>query len=72
MTFRNILACSVAAMLGATAANADGHLTEVSFGTNWVAQAEHGGFYQSVAGALIFTWAAICCRPSRLQKRTFL
>ncbi|MEL6915402.1 MAG: ABC transporter substrate-binding protein [Pseudomonadota bacterium] len=24
-------------------------LTEVTFGTNWVAQAEHGGFYQSVA-----------------------
>lgn len=24
-------------------------LTKVSFGTNWVAQAEHGGFYQSVA-----------------------
>ena len=24
-------------------------LTAVSFGTNWVAQAEHGGFYQSVA-----------------------
>jgi len=24
-------------------------LTEVSFGTNWVAEAEHGGFYQAVA-----------------------
>lgn len=24
-------------------------LTRVSFGTNWVAQAEHGGFYQAVA-----------------------
>ena len=24
-------------------------LTEVTFGTNWVAQAEHGGFYQSIA-----------------------
>ena len=24
-------------------------LTEVAFGTNWLAQAEHGGFYQSVA-----------------------
>ncbi|WP_339947717.1 ABC transporter substrate-binding protein [uncultured Albimonas sp.] len=24
-------------------------LTEVSFGTNWVAQAEHGGYYQAVA-----------------------
>jgi len=26
---------------------ADGHLTEVTFGSNWVAQAEHGGFYQA-------------------------
>ena len=24
-------------------------LDKVSFGTNWVAQAEHGGFYQAVA-----------------------
>jgi len=32
--------------LGTTSALA---LEEVSFGTNWVAQAEHGGFYQSVA-----------------------
>ena len=24
-------------------------LTPVTFGTNWVAQAEHGGFYQSDA-----------------------
>jgi NitT/TauT family transport system substrate-binding protein len=34
-------------MLGSDAIAQD--LTEVSFGTNWVAQAEHGGFYQSVA-----------------------
>ncbi len=44
----------LSAALAATAcltapAFADGHLTEVTFGTNWVAQAEHGGFYQSVA-----------------------
>lgn len=26
-----------------------GELTPVTFGTNWLAQAEHGGFYQSVA-----------------------
>jgi len=32
----------------ATAAHADGHMKEVSFGTNWVAQAEHGGYYQAV------------------------
>ncbi len=24
-------------------------LDEVSFGTNWLAEAEHGGFYQAVA-----------------------
>ncbi|WP_224814249.1 ABC transporter substrate-binding protein [Hasllibacter sp. MH4015] len=38
-----------ATILAAGPALADGHLTSVSFGTNWVAQAEHGGFYQSVA-----------------------
>lgn len=32
-----------------TAALAAGHMTEASFGTNWVAQAEHGGYYQAVA-----------------------
>ncbi|MEM6758196.1 MAG: ABC transporter substrate-binding protein [Pseudomonadota bacterium] len=31
------------------AAEADETLTPVTFGTNWLAQAEHGGFYQSVA-----------------------
>jgi NitT/TauT family transport system substrate-binding protein len=43
------IAGAVAAALTGTSAFAGGHLTEVSFGTNWVAQAEHGGFYQSVA-----------------------
>ena len=38
-----------ATILATTPVLADGHLTPVSFGTNWVAQAEHGGFYQSVA-----------------------
>lgn len=38
-----------ATILATTPALADGHLIAVSFGTNWVAQAEHGGFYQSVA-----------------------
>lgn len=42
--------CSIAA-IAAVAASAVGaaDLKEVKFGTNWVAQAEHGGFYQSVA-----------------------
>ncbi len=30
-------------------AQTPGELDKVSFGTNWVAQAEHGGFYQAVA-----------------------
>ena len=42
------IATLTAAALTATSALADGHLTEVTFGSNWVAQAEHGGFYQSV------------------------
>lgn len=46
---RTTLLLGAATLALASAANAGGHLTEVSFGTNWVAQAEHGGFYQSVA-----------------------
>ncbi len=34
---------------GCAAAAAAQDLTKVAFGTNWLAQAEHGGFYQSVA-----------------------
>jgi len=34
---------------GPAHAQAPGGLDKVSFGTNWVAQAEHGGFYQAVA-----------------------
>jgi NitT/TauT family transport system substrate-binding protein len=30
-------------------ANSPGALTKVTYGTNWYAQAEHGGFYQAVA-----------------------
>jgi NitT/TauT family transport system substrate-binding protein len=39
---------ALVAALGAGAAGAQ-DLTPVTFGTNWLAQAEHGGFYQSVA-----------------------
>lgn len=39
----------LALLVAGGAAQADGHLTKVVFGTNWLAQAEHGGFYQSVA-----------------------
>ncbi len=46
--------CSILAYLGAcaamalTAASAQA-LDKVTFGTNWVAEAEHGGFYQALA-----------------------
>lgn len=38
---------TAAAAFLATAAFSGGHMTEVKFGSNWLAQAEHGGFYQS-------------------------
>jgi NitT/TauT family transport system substrate-binding protein len=38
----------LAAVFAASAAGAQ-NLDKVSFGTNWVAEAEHGGFYQAVA-----------------------
>lgn len=41
-----ILAFAIASAAGAASAQ---QLDKVTFGTNWVAQAEHGGFYQAVA-----------------------
>src|SRR5829696_239148 len=38
----------LAAAITATSASAQ-NLDKVSFGTNWVAEAEHGGFYQALA-----------------------
>ncbi|MBZ6077419.1 ABC transporter substrate-binding protein [Microvirga puerhi] len=35
--------------LGLASAAAEQSLREVTFGTNWLAQAEHGGYYQAVA-----------------------
>ena len=49
MSHKSVCTLAAVAAVTATSASADGHLTEVAFGTNWVAQAEHGGFYQSVA-----------------------
>ncbi|MEL7104893.1 MAG: ABC transporter substrate-binding protein [Pseudomonadota bacterium] len=49
MSYRTLVLATSAVAMSAGAAFAGGHLTEVTFGTNWVAQAEHGGFYQSVA-----------------------
>ncbi|MEP2641484.1 ABC transporter substrate-binding protein [Roseobacter sp.] len=49
MTLSRISTLACALSVGATASFADDPLTPVVFGTNWLAQAEHGGFYQSVA-----------------------
>jgi NitT/TauT family transport system substrate-binding protein len=40
---------ALAACLSAGSALAQQPLTEVTFGTNWIAQGEHGGYYQAVA-----------------------
>src|SRR6266849_7320199 len=40
---------TAAALLAASPASAEDKLDKVSFGTNWVAEAEHGGFFQAVA-----------------------
>ena len=40
---------STTASPSAAASPASGSLTKVTYGTNWYAQAEHGGFYQAVA-----------------------
>ncbi|MBF9234721.1 ABC transporter substrate-binding protein [Microvirga sp. BT350] len=42
-------ALAIALTWGAGGARAQQPLTEVTFGTNWIAQAEHGGYYQAVA-----------------------
>jgi NitT/TauT family transport system substrate-binding protein len=44
--FAGVSMAAVAAVLGASGASAN---EAVTFGTNWLAQAEHGGYYQSVA-----------------------
>jgi len=45
MTFKNSFSLAAALVLGVNIAQAE----TVVFGSNWLAQAEHGGFYQSVA-----------------------
>ncbi|MDX2214904.1 MAG: ABC transporter substrate-binding protein [Oculatellaceae cyanobacterium bins.114] len=40
---------SPAAESPASSPSATGELTKITYGTNWYAQAEHGGFYQAVA-----------------------
>ena len=43
------IALMVGLVLAAFSARAEPALDKVSFGTNWVAEAEHGGFFQAVA-----------------------
>ncbi|HEY9623724.1 MAG TPA: ABC transporter substrate-binding protein [Crinalium sp.] len=40
---------SPASESSAASPSASGELTKLTFGTNWFAQAEHGGFYQAIA-----------------------
>ncbi|MEO1780025.1 MAG: ABC transporter substrate-binding protein, partial [Pseudomonadota bacterium] len=54
MSVKTIIPGVASLVVGATAASAQ---ETVTFGTNWVAQAEHGGFYQSVADG---TYLADC------------
>ena len=46
---RALTAGLVAAVMAISSAGAQTALDKVSFGTNWVAEAEHGGFFQAVA-----------------------
>jgi NitT/TauT family transport system substrate-binding protein len=46
---RALTAGALTALFAAQPAAAQSKLDKVSFGTNWVAEAEHGGFFQAVA-----------------------
>src|SRR3977135_1155841 len=46
---RALTAGLVAALVALSPAGAQTALDKVSFGTNWVAEAEHGGFFQALA-----------------------
>src|SRR5215211_3248149 len=49
MTFAELVCVTVLAAAFSFAAARAQQLDKVSFGTNWVAQGEHGGFYQALA-----------------------
>jgi len=46
---RALTALLLAIVVAASPGRAQTKLDKVSFGTNWVAEAEHGGFFQAVA-----------------------
>jgi NitT/TauT family transport system substrate-binding protein len=49
LLLRALTAGLVAIVLAVSSASAETALDKVSFGTNWVAEAEHGGFFQALA-----------------------
>jgi NitT/TauT family transport system substrate-binding protein len=49
LLLRALTAGLLAAVMAVPSAGAQTALDKVSFGTNWVAEAEHGGFFQAVA-----------------------
>jgi NitT/TauT family transport system substrate-binding protein len=49
LLLRALMAGLVAVVLAVPPAGAQNALDKVSFGTNWVAEAEHGGFFQALA-----------------------
>src|SRR5919112_2718243 len=49
MIRKTSMVAALAALLGAGGAHAQQPLAEGTFGTNWLAQAEHGGYYQAGA-----------------------
>ncbi len=49
LTRRKAIALGAAGMAAASVPAAAQSMTKVRFGTNWLAQAEHGGYYQAVA-----------------------
>src|SRR6202042_1441726 len=48
-TFRRIAAAVVLFTVAALTSSPAAALDKVTFGTNWVAEGEHGGFYQALA-----------------------
>jgi len=55
MTLKVLITGALAACLG-TSTLAQQPLTDVTFGTNWIAQGEHGGYYQAVADGTYETY----------------
>jgi NitT/TauT family transport system substrate-binding protein len=49
LLLRALITCVAAMLTALSPATAQTALDKVSFGTNWVAEAEHGGFFQAVA-----------------------